>query len=383
MTNDFSKGVESVEISGIRKFSNKAAKYKDAISLTLGQPDFPVPKDIKDAMIKAINDNKTGYTSNIGILELREEISKYLKGFDINYKSSEICITIGGSEALFSLFCALINKGDEVLVPTPAYPAYESCVKIFGGNVINYNLNNNDFSINFEELEAIIKNNNIKIIVLSYPCNPTGAVLSKKDCERLHKIIKENNIIAVSDEIYCALCYEDNYYSVGQYEDIKDKVIIVGGFSKMFSMTGLRIGYVCAEENIMDSIMKPHQYSVSCAPSISQYGALSGLKYSKSDVIVMKSEFMKRRDYVYNRLKGFGMDCAYPKGAFYIFPEIKKFGLKSEEFCDRLLKEKGVAVIPGSAFGKNGEGHIRISYSYSIEELEMALDKICEWIKNI
>jgi aminotransferase len=382
MKDVISQNVKMLEISGIRKFYNKVSKIDGAISLTLGQPDFPVPSRVKERMIQALQKNLTTYTSNSGILELREEISKYLFEYNINFNSDEICITVGGSEALLSTFTAIINQGDKVLIPTPAYPAYESCVKLLGGKSINYNLND-DFEPDFCELQELISKEKPKILVLSYPCNPTGVVLTEKIRDEFYKIIKENDIIVVSDEIYSSLCFEKKYYSIAQYEDIKDKIIIVGGFSKMFSMTGLRVGYVCAVSSILDNIIKVHQYNVSCAPSISQWGAYEGLKSCKSDIEYMKNEFIKRRDYVYNRLKGMGFDVILPKGAFYIFPSISKFNMESEDFCERLLYEAKVAVIPGSAFGEGGEGYFRISYCYSMEELKEGLDRIEGWlIKN-
>lgn len=377
-----SRNVQSIEISGIRKFFNKVVKYPDAISLTLGQPNFGVPDKIKQAMINAINDNKTTYTSNAGIVELRKEISSYLKTQQINYSEDEICLTVGGSEGLMDVFMALLNPNDKVLIPTPAYPAYESCVKLLGGQIVNYNLNK-DFSINFKELETLIKNERPKVMVVSYPCNPTGAVLSKGDNDKLHKILKDNQIIVISDEIYSALCFTDNYYSIAQFEDIRERVVIVSGFSKMFSMTGLRLGYVCAGSNLMESIMKVHQYNVSCAPSIVQWGAYEGLKSCMEDVEYMKSEFIKRRDYLYERITNMGLETSLPMGAFYIFPSIKKFNMESEEFCERLLKDAGVAAVPGSAFGIGGEGYMRISYAYSMEQLKEASDRIENWIKKV
>lgn len=374
--NKISDNVNSIEISGIRKFYNKVAKIEGAISLTLGQPDFSVPLGIKEAMIKAIKDNKTVYTSNAGILELREEISTFLGKQNIYYDSDEICVTVGGSEGLMDVFTALINAGDKILIPTPAYPAYESCVNILGGEIINYNLNEDDFSIDFKELKELICKEKPKILVISYPSNPTGAVLDKESRDKLYKIVKDEDILIVTDEMYSCLCFQDDYYSIAQFKDIKDKVIVVNGFSKMFSMTGLRIGYVCASDKYMDAIIKVHQYNVSCAPSIAQYGVLEGLKSCMQDVENMKSQFILRRDYVYNRLIKLGFDVKLPKGAFYIFPSIKKFASNSEEFCDKLLNEAKVAAVPGSAFGTGGEGYMRISYAYSQKQLEEALDRV-------
>ncbi|ABS42037.1 aminotransferase class I/II-fold pyridoxal phosphate-dependent enzyme [Clostridium botulinum] len=377
-----SEKVKNIEISGIRRFFNKVSNYKDVISLTLGQPDFKLPNRIKEELVKSIEEDKTTYTANAGLKDLRLEIEKYLKTMDINYNSEEICITVGGSEGLMCVFSTLLNEGDKVLIPTPAYPAYESCVKLLGGEILNYKLKN-DFSIDFLDLENIIKKEKPKVMVLSYPSNPTGAILSKEESCKLHKIIKENNIIVISDEMYASLCFEEKYYSIAQFEDIKDKVILVSGFSKMFSMTGLRIGYVCANDEFINSIIKVHQYNVSCAPSICQWGAYAGLKYCMKDVDCMKEEFIKRRDFVYDRLKYMGIDTYLPNGAFYMFPSIKKYNMTSEEFCEKLLKEAKVAIVPGSAFGEMGEGYIRISYAYSMEELNEALNRMEAWLSKI
>lgn len=378
--NKISKNVQSIELSGIRKFYNKVSKIEGAISLTLGQPDFPVPLKAKEAIIKAVNTNKTGYTSNEGIFELRNEISDFLQKQKIKYNPDEICITVGGSEGLMDVFTTFVNSGDKVLLPTPAYPAYESCIKLLGGKVINYKLNDN-FSIDFESITEAINKEKPKLLVMSYPCNPTGAVLSENDRNKLYEIIKNEDIIVITDEMYSSLCFEDEYYSLAQCEEIKDKVVLVSGFSKMFSMTGLRIGYVCAVRTYLDSIIKVHQYNVSCAPSIVQYGALEALKSCYNDVEYMKNQFIRRRDYAFKRLENMGFQVNLPKGAFYIFPSINNFSKNSEEFCDRLLNNAKVAVVPGSAFGKAGEGHMRISYACSLEVLEEAFNRIEKELK--
>ena len=333
-------------------------------------------------MIASINANKTTYTSNAGIIELRREICTYLSSFNIQYNSDEVCLTVGGSEGLMDVFMSLLNPEDKVLIPTPAYPAYESCVNLIGGKIVNYELNE-DFSINFESLECKIKEEKPKLMVVSYPSNPTGAVLSKDENIKLHNIIKENDIIVISDEIYSSLCFNEGYYSITQFEDIKDKVILVSGFSKMFSMTGLRLGFVCAVEEYMASIIKVHQYNVSCAPSIVQWGAYIGLRECMDDVDYMKSEFIKRRDYLYSELKKLGFELNLPNGAFYMFPSIKKFNMSSDEFCESLLKEAGVAIVPGSAFGIGGEGYIRISYAYSMEQLKECVKRIEMFVNKI
>lgn len=376
-----SNNVNNIEISGIRKFFNKVSEYKNAVSLTLGQPDLPVPEKVKEAMIKAINENKTTYTSNAGIEELRIEISNYLKSNSIEYKADEICLTIGGSEGLMDVFGALINSGDKVLIPTPAYPAYESCVKFFGGKVLNYDLEK-DFTVNIKSLSQLIDAENPKVLVISYPCNPTGAILSKQQRDKIAELVKDRDIIVVTDEMYGSIIFDSQYYSVAQNRKIRDKVILVSGFSKMFSMTGLRLGYVCADENLMKGIMKVHQYNVSCAPSIVQWGALAGLKYCLQDAEAMCREFKKRRDYMYERLIKMGIEVNLPQGAFYMFPKISDKFSCSEEFCERMLQEALVAAVPGSAFGKGGEGYFRISYAYGMEQLKECCDRMEKFLLN-
>ena len=375
------ENLNNVKISGIRRFFNKVKKVDGAISLTLGEPDFKTPKEIKYGMIKAIEEDKTVYTDNFGLLELRKEISTYLNRRGINYSMEEICITVGGSEALYSSISSLINKNDKVLIPNPSYPAYENIVNILGGEVISYNLNN-DFSINFNELNELLKKEDIKYMVLSYPCNPTGAVLKKNEYNKLIDLIRRYNLIVVTDEIYEAFCY-DNYYSVAMCNGIKENIIYIGGFSKMFSITGIRIGFIAAAEKYLKEIAKVHQYNVSCTNSIGQYGVLEGLKYGLYNVEKMKEEFINRKTYVENRLTAMGLECFLPSGAFYIFPSIKQFNISSEEFCENLLKEEKVACVPGSAFGSGGEGYVRISYCYSIEELEIALNSLEKYINTL
>ncbi len=373
--------LKNVQISGIRKFYNEVKKIDGAISLTLGQPDFPVPKVVKEALINAVNEDKTVYTENAGILPLRKEISQYLMKRGIDYSADEICITVGGSEAIFTILTALINEGDNVLIPTPAYPAYENIVNILGGNVVSYGLND-DFSINIENLKALIKENQIKVLVLSLPSNPLGTILTKEEKDELIKIIANNNIFVVTDEIYESLIYEE-YYSVAEEKEILDKVIYISGFSKMFSMTGLRVGYFAAQKQLMDEIMKVHQYNVSCATSICQWAALEGLRNGLDDVDNMRNVLRERKDYVISELRNMGLEVNEPKGAFYVFPSIKKFNMSSEEFCLKLLNEEKIACVPGSSFGIGGEGYIRISYCYSMEELKKALLGLKKFINKI
>lgn len=374
------ENLNEIRMSGIRRFFNKVKDVDGAISLTLGQPDFKTPSEIKYGMIDAIENEKTTYTDNFGLLELRKEISSYLKNKGINYDYNEICVTVGGSEALFSSIISIINTGDKVLVPTPSYPAYENIIKIVGGEVIDYQLND-DFSLNFETIEKLIKEENIKYMILSYPSNPTGAILSQEEYIKLVDIIKKYNLIIISDEIYEAFCY-DEYYSIAMSEEVKNNIIYIGGFSKMFSITGIRIGFIAANSEIINEIGKVHQYNVSCTNSIGQYGVLSGLRYGLYNIVNMKEEFMKRKTYIEDRLRNMNIEFISPKGAFYIFPSIKKFNLNSEELCEKLLNEEKVACVPGRAFGIGGEGYIRISYCYSLDELEEGLNRIGKFINR-
>lgn len=372
------KRVEKIQISGIRRFAEKVKKVEGAISLTIGQPDFNVPIAVASGMINAVETNKTSYTSNAGIDELREEICTYLRNFNIKYNKDEVCITVGGSEGLFSVFFALINTGDKILIPGPAYPAYENISTMIGADVVHYRLND-DFTINIDEIKNKLDTEDIRYLMLSFPSNPTGAILTKDQRDELIEIIKEREITVITDEMYASIIF-DEYYSVAQCDSIRDKVIFVGGFSKMFSMTGLRIGYVACSDIYMKEIMKVHQYGVSCAPSIAQYGALEGLKKAMEDVEKMKESFERRKNYCIKRLKELNIDVVDPKGAFYIFPSIKKFNISSEEFCERLLNEGKVGFVPGNAFGDFGEGYMRISYCYSDEILKEAFDRLEKFI---
>jgi aminotransferase len=373
------KQVEKIQISGIRRFAEKVKNVEGAISLTLGQPDFCVPLNISEGMINAIQTNKTTYTSNAGIDELREEICTYLKTFDIEYNKEDLCITVGGSEGLYSVLFALMNKGDKILIPGPAYPAYENISIMIGAEVVNYALNE-DFTLNIDEIKAKLDKEDIKYLMLSFPSNPTGAILSKSERDELVELIKEKDIIVITDEMYSAIIFDD-YYSVAQAKEIKDKIIYVSGFSKIFSMTGLRIGYVACSNKYMKEIIKVHQYAVSCAPSVAQYGALEGLKNSLGDVENMRRTFEKRKDYCMKRLRALNLEVSEPKGAFYIFPSIKKFNMISEEFCEKLLNEGKLACVPGTAFGTLGEGYMRISYCYSDEILKEAFDRLESFLK--
>ncbi len=380
--NMLANNINKIEISGIRRFYNEVTRVPEALSLTLGQPDFPVPEAVKDAMVLSIISNRTGYTENAGIKSLRDEISLFLeREYKICYNRDEICITVGGSEGIFSALGSIINPGDIVLLPSIAYPAYESCATLLGGRVQYYKLKE-DFTPDPESLKEILEKGGVKAVVFSHPSNPTGAVLTKAAKEELYSLLKNEQCFIISDEIYSSIIYEEEYHSIAQYEDLKERIILVGGFSKIFSMTGLRVGYVCAEKKVISAITKLHQYNVSCAPSIAQYGALEGLRSCIPEVKHRREEFRKRRDYSSKRLKDMGLDVNIPGGAFYLFPSIKRYSSCSEDFCKKLLYEGKVAVVPGSAFGRDGEGHIRLSYCYSIEELKNCLDRMENWLEK-
>ena len=366
-----------VQKSKIREFTNKVLEVEDSVNLTLGQPDFKLGLNIKNKIIEAINEDKTIYTDNYGLYELRLEISKYLSYKQIYYNPEEIIITSGSSEALFSAIVTIINPGDKVLLPNITYPAYENIINMLGGEILNYNLDS-DFKIDKKDFMEKI-NEDIKIVIFCYPSNPTGSILNEEDAIFLKEILKEKEVYIISDEVYEAFSYERNY-SLSQYEVLKCKLIYIGGFSKMFSATGIRIGYLCCNDKLIKEVAKTHQYNVACASSIGQYAMIEALKNNLYLVDLMKEEFIKRRDYCINRMKERKLKFIKPDGGFYIFMSISEFGLKSEEFCIKLLNTKKVACVPGDAFGSGGEGYIRISFCYSLEHLKRAFDLIDEFI---
>lgn len=378
---NLSDRVNSIEISGIRQFYNKVRKIDGALSLTLGEPDFNVPSAIKRCMGEALDKNITHYTSNEGLLSLRKKISSYLDDFRIHYDSEEICITVGGSEGLASVFGAIINQGDKVLIPSPGYPAYSALTKLYGGKEVLYKLKE-DFSIDIENLRKLIEEEKPRAIVISYPSNPTGATLSNKNCVELYELLKDKEIFIITDEIYSGIVYEEEYNSLAQFEELKEKLIYVSGFSKLFSMTGLRLGYVCASPKYLQGIIKYHQYNVSCAPSVTQYAVAEGFDEALEESKSYVNEFRKRRDYIIGRLKGMGIDTYIPGGAFYVFPSIKKFGMSSQDFCEKFLNQYKVAIVPGDAFSIGGEGFVRISYAYSMDQLKYGMDRLEEFINH-
>lgn len=376
--------VVELKPSGIRKFFDLANTKKGVVSLGVGEPDFATPWNICEAAIYSIKSKKTHYTANAGLLSLREEICKYLKRqYDLKYDAKKnVIITVGGSEAIDISLRAVIEPGDEVILLQPCYVAYEPAVLLAGGVPKFIELKaENEFKLTKEELENAITPKT-KAILLNFPSNPTGGVMTKEDYEPLIPLIKEHNIIVISDEIYAELSYDEKHCSPANFEEIKDLVIIISGFSKAFAMTGWRLGYLCANDTFVQHILKIHQYLIMCAPTAAQYGALEGLKNGQKYVDEMVSQYKLRRNFIVSGFNRIGLPTHMPHGAFYIFPCVKSTGLSSLEFCEKLLEEQNVACVPGSAFGEAGEGYIRVSYAYSIEEIKIAIDKIGKFMEQ-
>lgn len=372
------KKVVDIKPSGIRKFFDLANTKKDVISLGVGEPDFATPWNICEAAIYSIKSKRTHYTANAGLLPLREEISRYLnRQYDLHYDpQKEIIVTVGGSEAIDLSLRAILEPGDEVILLQPCYVAYEPAVVLAGGVVRYIELKaENEFKLTPEMLEGAITPKT-KAIILNYPSNPTGGVMTYEDYLPLVPIIKKHQLIVLSDEIYAELSYEEKHCSLANFEEIRDLVILISGFSKAFAMTGWRLGYMCANETFIHHILKIHQYVIMSAPSSAQYGAIEGLRNGQKYVDEMVEQYKLRRNYIVKGFNDIGLPTHLPKGAFYIFPCIKSTGLSSLDFCEKLLEEQNVACVPGDAFGEAGEGYIRVSYAYSIEEIKVALEKI-------
>ncbi len=379
------KTLVEIEESGIRKIANLANEIPDVVNLTVGQPDFPSPSYIKDAGIRAIQDEKHGYTTNNGLKELRELASEYVQNlYGLSYNpQDEVIVTVGASEALDLAFRTILSPGTEVILPAPSYPGYEPLIRLCNAVPVFVDTSNTGFKLTASLIEEHITEKT-RCIVLPYPSNPTGTVLSKEEINEIGQLLKDKNIFIVSDEIYSELVYEDKHYSIAAYPGLKDKTIVINGVSKSHSMTGWRIGFTFAPPYITKQMHKLHSFNVVCATSISQFAAIEALKHGTNDeeVLAMKNEYNKRRDYVYKRLIDMGLQVAYPKGAFYIFPSIKKYGLSSEDFALKLLREAKVAATPGSAFTEYGEGYIRLSYASSMEELKKGLDRLEYYLSN-
>ena len=372
--------------SGIRKFFDIVSEMKDAISLGVGEPDFDTPWHIRDEGIYSLEKGRTFYTSNSGLRELREEICTYMKRTqDIDYQwDKEVFITVGGSEGIDLMFRAMINEGDEVLIPQPSYVSYEPCAVLADAVPVIINLKNeNQFRLMPEELEVAITPRS-KILVLPFPNNPTGGIMEKKDLEAVRDIIIKNDLYVLSDEIYGELTYTGNpHVSIASLPGMKERTVVVNGFSKAYAMTGWRLGFACGPQEIISQMVKIHQYAIMCAPTTSQYAAVEALRNGDDDVRMMRESYNERRRFVLHMLSEMGIPCFEPMGAFYVFPCIKEFGLSSEEFATRLLEEEKVAIVPGTAFGDSGEGFLRISYAYSIDNLRKALTRLSRFVTKL
>ena len=385
MRNFLSDKVQNIKPSGIRKFFDIVTEMKDAISLGVGEPDFETPWHIRDEGIYAFEKGKTFYTSNSGLKPLREEIRDYINRTQgIKYCSdSEILVTVGGSEAIDIGLRAILNEGDEVIIPQPSYVSYAPCSYLAGGKNIYINLKSeNNFKLTLQELENAITNKT-KVLILPFPNNPTGAIMTRDDLEKIVKIIIEKDIFVISDEIYSELTYNNKHVSIVSLDGMKERTLLINGFSKSYAMTGWRLGYACGPENLIQQMTKIHQYAIMCAPTISQYAAIEALKNGDEDVKVMRESYNQRRRFLLNAFKEMDLTCFEPYGAFYVFPCIKEFGLTSEEFAIKFLQEEKVAVVPGTAFGESGEGYVRISYAYSLEKLKTAMERLSKFVTKL
>lgn len=385
MRNPLSETIVNIKPSGIRKFFDIVSEMKDAISLGVGEPDFDTPWHIRDEGIYSLEKGKTFYTSNSGLMELREEICNYLsRRVGVSYvPKSEVIITVGGSEAIDIALRAMLDRDDEVLIPQPSYVSYEPCTILAGGKPVIINLKaENEFRLTKQELLDAITDKT-KILVLPFPNNPTGAIMERKDLEDIAEVCIEKDIFVLSDEIYSELSYKGEHVSIASLPGMKERTILINGFSKAYAMTGWRLGYACGPQEIITQMTKIHQFAIMCAPTTSQYAAIEALKNGDNDVAMMRDAYNQRRRFLMDAFRKMGIDCFEPFGAFYVFPCIKEFGMTSEEFATRLLQEEKVAVVPGTAFGDCGEGFLRISYAYSIENLKVALARIESFITRL
>ena len=385
MRDPLSKTIKTIEPSGIRKFFDIVSEMEDAISLGVGEPDFDTPWHIRDEGICSLEKGRTFYTSNAGLKELKIEISKYLDrkyGMKYNY-NNEIMVTVGGSEGIDMALRAMLDPGDEVIIPQPSYVSYEPCTVLAGGKPVIVELKEeNEFRLTAEELEEAITPKS-KILIMPFPNNPTGAVMELNDIEAIAKVVKEHDLYVITDEIYSELTYLEKHVSIASLPGMKERCVLINGFSKAYAMTGWRLGYACAPKEILSQMLKIHQFAIMCAPTTSQYAAVEAMKNGDADVVQMRDQYNERRRYLLHRLKNMGLKCFEPFGAFYIFPSIKEFGMTSDEFATELLNSKKVAVVPGTAFGKSGEGFVRISYAYSIDDLKTALGRIEEFVNEL
>ena len=386
MRNPLSERIVGIPFSGIRKFFDIAAEMKDVISLGVGEPDFDTPWHIRDEGIYSLEKGQTSYTSNAGLKELKMEIAKYLeRRFQVSYDyNTEMMITVGGSEAIDIAMRAMLDPGDEVLVPQPSYVSYGPCAELANGVPVIINLKEeHDFRLTAQELEDAITPRT-KLLVLPFPNNPTGAVMERKDLEAIAEVIKKHDIFVLSDEIYGELTYLEgrDHVTIASLPGMRERTVLINGFSKAYAMTGWRLGYACAPGIILEQMLKIHQYAIMCAPTTSQYAAVDAVRNGDEDVAAMREEYNGRRRYLMHRFREMGLRCFEPYGAFYAFPCIQEFGMTSEEFATRMLQEEKVVVVPGTAFGDCGEGFLRISYAYSLESLKEALDRMESFIQK-
>ena len=385
MRNPLSDKIVAIPPSGIRKFFDIVSEMPDAISLGVGEPDFDTPWHIRDEGIYALEKGRTFYTSNAGLKELREEIVRYLeRRIHVSYNpADEVLITVGGSGGIGMAFRAMLNPGDEVLIPQPSYVSYEPCAVLADGVPVIIELKEeNEFRLTKEELLAAVTDKT-KILVLPFPNNPTGAIMEKKDLEEIAEVCIEKDLFVLSDEIYAELSYKGDHVSIASLPGMRERTILINGFSKAYAMTGWRLGYACGPAEIIAQMTKIHQYAIMCAPTNSQYAAVDALRNGDADVAVMRESYDQRRRYLMNAFREMGLSCFEPYGAFYTFPCIKEFGMTSDEFATRFLEEEKVAVVPGTAFGACGEGFLRISYAYSLEQLKEALGRLSRFVAKL
>ena len=384
MRNPLSKLVQELEPSGIRRFFDVANTMEDVISLGVGEPDFDTPWHIREEGIYSLEQGRTFYTSNAGLAELKEEISRYLRRrFRLAYTADEVLVTVGGSEAIDIAFRAMLDSGDEVIVPEPCFVSYFPCVRMAGGQPVRLALEEKDqFKLTREKLLSALSERT-KVIVLPFPNNPTGAIMTEAELQDIAEVIRERDLFVVSDEIYAELSYQGDHVSIASLPGMAERTIVINGFSKSYAMTGWRLGYAAGPEEIIRQMIKVHQYVIMCAPTTSQYAAIEALRHGDGDVAHMRESYDERRRFLVKELNDMGIPCFEPMGAFYVFPNISRFGMTSEEFATRLLRQEKVAAVPGSAFGECGEGYLRISYAYSIENLKLALGKIQNFIDTL
>lgn len=385
MRNPLAQKVINLPSSGIRKFFDIVSEMPDAISLGVGEPDFDTPWRIREEGIYSLERGKTFYTSNAGLKELKVEICKYLdRKCDVQYDyNGEVIVTVGGSEGIDIALRAMLEPGDEVLIPQPCYVSYDPCTILAGGVPVAIPLQEkNEFKLTAEELEAAITPKT-KILIMPFPNNPTGAIMTKEDLAPIVEVVKKYDLFVISDEIYSELTYKTEHVSIASFEGMKERTILINGFSKGFAMTGWRLGYACGPKMIIEQMVKIHQYAIMCAPTNSQYAAVEALRNCDAEVQEMREAYNQRRRYLVHEFQRMGLKCFEPFGAFYIFPSIQEFGMTSDEFATRFLKEEKVAVVPGTAFGDCGEGFLRISYAYSMEDLKEALGRLERFINRL